>query len=212
MLIMKKIFVAGIVFLIFILIGIYYSDSEVRRASIGKTYDIVEEIPAKDVAVVFGTSKYLVEGGLNRYYVERIQAAYELYRNGKVKYLLLSGDNALMEYNEPKRMKKSLLDLGVPKEKIFLDYAGFRTLDTVVRAKEVFGLESFIVVSQKFQNERAIYIGRKEGLEVIGFNAEGPKKGKLWFRERLARVKAVLDVNILETKPKYLGEKIEIEE
>ncbi|MBT8180545.1 MAG: YdcF family protein, partial [Eudoraea sp.] len=101
---------------------------------------------------------------------------------------------------------------GIPAEKIYLDYAGFRTLDSMVRAKFIFGLDSVTVISQKFHNERAIYLAEKKGLKAIGFNAKGisGKQGiKVQFREYFARVKVFIDL-LLNTQPRFYGDKIEI--
>lgn len=205
---MKKVikFIGGVI--IVGLLFILHCNYEVIKTARGGTYNRLDELPYNRVGVVLGTSKYLVGGGINRYYENRIKAAAEIYFDGKVEYLLVSGDNALKEYNEPIRMKKSLVELGVPEEKVYLDYAGFRTLDSVVRAKKVFGLDSFTVISQKFHNERAVYIGRKNNIEIIAYNAENPSKKNIARREVLARIKAYLDVNILGTEPKFLGEEI----
>lgn len=175
-------------------------------------YEGVEEVPKRKVGVVLGTSKYLIGGGINHFYKYRMETAYTALIEGKVDYLILSGDNSQKEYNEPARMKKTLLKMGVPSEKMVLDYAGFRTLDSVVRADKVFGQESFLVISQKFQNERAVYIGRKRGIDVVALNARDPKKKSVYLREVFAKAKAFLDVNFLDTQPKFLGEKIEIGE
>lgn len=127
---------------------------------------------------------------------------------------MVSGDNGHVSYNEPKEFRKELIKRGIPKEKIYLDYAGFRTLDSMVRAKEVFGLEEVTVISQQFHNERAIYIAKKNGLEAIGFNAQdvqGYSGFKVKTREALARTKVFLDL-FLNVQPKFLGEKIAIGE
>ena len=113
---------------------------------------------------------------------------------------------------EPKTIKNDLVAEGIPSEKIFLDYAGFRTLDSMVRAKEVFGLENVTVISQKFHNERAIYLAKKKGLIAIGYNAKdvtGNSGLKIRLREYLARVKVFIDL-LFNTQPKFFGELIEI--
>jgi len=124
---------------------------------------------------------------------------------------LASGDN-LTSNDELFVFKEDLIKLGIPADKIFLDYAGFRTLDSMVRAKEIFGQESITFISQKFHNERAIYLAEKFDIKAIGFNAKDVSSdyGRYTsFREYLARSKAVLDI-IIGTQPKFLGEKIEI--
>ena len=125
---------------------------------------------------------------------------------------MVSGDNGSLYYNEPNVFKKDLIKGGIPAENIFLDYAGFRTLDSMVRAKAIFGLDNVTVISQKFHNERAIYLAEKKGLHAIGFNADGISlhQGlKVQLREYFARVKVFIDL-ALNTQPKFLGEKIEI--
>lgn len=209
---MKKIILFLSSIFLALVVLVIHCNYQVVSTSRGRTYDNIEELPYNRVGVVLGTSKYIVGGGLNRYYENRMRAARDSYFSGKVDYLLVSGDNALVEYNEPMRMKKSLVKLGVPQEKIYLDYAGFRTLDSIVRAREVFGLEKFTVISQKFHNERAIYIGEKFGIEIVAYNAENPNKTRINRREVLARVKACLDTTILHTQPKFLGERIYIGE
>jgi SanA protein len=154
----------------------------------------------------------LVEGGVNPYYAHRINATINLYKAGKIEYVLVSGDNGSIYYNEPTTIKKDLVKRGIPDDKIFLDYAGFRTLDSMVRAKFIFGLDSVTVISQQFHNERAIYLAEKKGLMAIGFNAKGisGKEGiKVQFREYFARVKVFIDL-LLNTQPRFYGEKIEI--
>ena len=165
------------------------------------------------MGLVLGTAKNLVGGRPNLYYSHRISATIALYKAGKIEFVLVSGDNGTKYYNEPKTIKKDLITGGIPAEKIFLDYAGFRTLDSMVRAKEVFGLERVTVISQKFHNERAIYLAEKKGLTAIGFNANdvsGNSGLKVHLREYLARVKVFVDL-VFNTQPKFFGEKIKIE-
>ncbi|MBR9861557.1 vancomycin high temperature exclusion protein [bacterium] len=176
-------------------------------------YEDPNRVPEHKVGLVLGTSKYAMSGNVNLYYKYRIDAVVELYNAGKIKYVLISGDNGTPEYNEPQTIKEDLIRRGIPAEKIFLDYAGFRTLDSVVRAWKIFGQNSFIVISQRFHNERAIYIARSYGIRAIGFNAQGVGRNygfKTKIRERLARDKMVLDL-LFNKQPKFLGEKIEIE-
>ncbi len=184
----------------------------IERAANGKTFYTTEKIPNNKVGLVLGTSNRLIEGGSNPYYVNRIDATVSLYKAGKIQYVLVSGDNATPYYNEPETFKKDLVDAGIPEDRIYLDYAGFRTLDSMVRAKEVFGLDSVTVISQKFHNERAIYLAEKKGLAAIGFNARditGNRAIKVQSREILARVKVFIDL-LLNTQPRFFGEEIQI--
>ncbi|HDU8492462.1 TPA: YdcF family protein [Aeromonas hydrophila] len=177
------------------------------------TYDDVNAVPYNRVALVLGTSKYLIGGSPNHYFKYRIKAAAELYNNGKVDYILVSGDNATVQYNEPRQMRRALIQAGIPANAIYSDYAGFRTLDSIVRAKEVFGQAHFTVVSQAFHNERAIFIARHFGIEAVGFNAVDPSayQGiKTRVREVFARLMGLLDLYVLDKGPKFLGEPIVI--
>ena len=127
--------------------------------------------------------------------------------------MLSRGDNSKDYYNEPKVMRKALMDMGVPDSVIVLDYAGLRTFDSMIRAKEIFGLDTVMVVSQRFHNERAVFIGRENGIIAYGYNASNviyQNQMKVKVREFFAKVKCFLDVYILATKPKHLGEKIKV--
>lgn len=168
-----------------------------------------QDVKHFDVAVVLGTSKYLGKI-LNEYYTHRIDAAISLYNTGKVDHFLLSGDNAHRSYNEPWTMKRDLLKAEVPEDKIFLDYAGFRTLDSIVRAKEIFDTDNFLIISQKFHCERALFIANSHDINAKCFAVSGPQRHsgiKVRIREVFARAKAFLDVYITDTKPKFLGPK-----
>ena len=175
------------------------------------SYDI-QKLPNEKVGLLLGTSKILKSGWKNLYFFNRIDAAEQLYKSGKIKYILISGDNSTKDYSEPEDMQAELLKRGIPADKIVLDFAGFRTLDSVVRAKEIFGQNSFIIISQKFHNERAVYLARKNGIEAYGYNAKDVNKYfgfKTKVREYFARVKVFVDF-LLGVEPKFGGEKVEI--
>ena len=170
----------------------------------------INALPEVKVGIIPGTIRYLASGNPNLYFSYRIDAAVKLYRSGKVTHLLISGDNGRKEYNEPLDMQNALMEKGVPKSAITLDYAGFDTYDSMIRAKEVFGQEKYIVISQEFQNERAVYIARRFGIEAYGYNARNVRAYggiRTKIRETLARVKAFVEVN-LGVKPTFLGEKV----
>jgi len=118
----------------------------------------------------------------------------------------MSGDNSRTDYNEPQDMKNALINMGVPPDKIVCDYAGLRTMDSVIRVQKIFNVKKVILVSQKFHNERAVYISQKRGIDAIGFNAQDVKGKEIQNREYLARVRMWVDENILKTSPKYLGQ------
>ncbi len=200
-------FIVVAVFFAFILfINIWVSNSAKERI-----YYSASEFPDTKVVIVLGTSPYLISGNDNLYFKYRIDAAAELYFAGKVKKILVSGDNGTIAYNEPREMLRALIEKGIPEEDIILDYAGFRTFDSMIRAKEVFGQDTVIVVSQLFHLERALFISKTKGITAYGYPAADPQNSlKITVREYPARVSAFLDCYILHTKPKYLGKKIEI--
>lgn len=201
-----------LILLLLILPGliILYTNISVRIFAKNKTFSHSEEIENINVGLLLGTAQYLKGGGINPFFQYRINAATELFEQGKIKFILVSGDNRHESYNEPRDFKKALIEKGIPEDKIFLDYAGFRTYDSVIRAQKVFGQDSLIIISQKFHNQRAIYIARKNGIYAIGYNASDPKgKAKVYGREYLAKTKAYFDV-LLDVQPKFLGEPIDI--
>lgn len=168
--------------------------------------DDIQRIEPTPVALLLGTAR-THQGRPNQFYRARIEAAADLFHSGRVRGILVSGDNATRYYNEPVAMQKDLIALGVPPEFITLDYAGFRTLDSVIRAKQVFGLDRIVVVSQRFHAERAIFLARHFGIEANGLAAADPKSQglmKVRAREVLARVVAVLDI-VIGREPKFLG-------
>lgn len=190
----------------------YFSNKWVANSTQESIYSSVNEIPKNKVGLLLGTGKFLQNGNINLYYKYRIEATIKLYQSGKIEFVLISGDNSRKDYDEPSAMKNDLIASGIPANKIYLDYAGFRTLDSVVRCKEIFGQESITVISQQFHNERAIFIAEKNEISAVGFNAKNVSQRygiKVQIREKLARVKVVLDL-IFGIEPKFLGDKIEI--
>ena len=186
----------------------------VDAKSRNKRYGNVDDVPYNRVALVLGTNPLTPSGGQNYYFKYRIDACVELYRAGKVSKFLLSGDNSSKNYDEPQYMKNALMEHGIPESDIVLDYAGFRTLDSVVRCKEIFGQESITIVSQGFHNARAVCLASWYGIDAIGFDAKDIKHSRTYLffgvgREALARTKMYVDI-IVGKKPKFLGEKIEI--
>lgn len=168
-------------------------------------YDSVEKIPERDVALVLGSNKK-GKHGINPYFRLRMESAAELYFSGKVKKLLVSGDNHIRSYDETTDMANYLIELGVPDSAIIRDYAGFRTLDSVIRAKKVFHCTSLIIVSQRFHNQRAVFIARQHGIDALGFNCPdvSSKNNYTHFREIWAKFAAIIDVFVLNRSPKFL--------
>jgi len=198
------------------LIGLFFigiCNFWIERSTKGQVFNSIEALPNNKVALVLGTSKYIKNGYLNPYFQYRIEAAVALYQAGKVQHLLVSGDNSTASYNEPKQMQQALIAKGVPESAISLDYAGFRTLDSVVRSKEVFGQQRITIVSQAFHNHRALFIANHRKLEAVAYNAKdiSLRLGlKTMVREYFARCKAILDIIILNKQPKFLGEEVKI--
>lgn len=208
----KFIIVVLLTLIIALLAVIFYCDYKISSAARGRLYSNLEDLPPNKTGLLPGTAKYISTGVLNPYYTHRMDAAIRLLKAGKISYIIISGDNSSIYYNEPAMMRADLLKAGIDSSRIFSDYAGFRTFDSVVRLKVIFGQDSVTVISQPFQNERAIYIASREGIMAIGFNAkdvESPGSFRIQMREKLARVKVFLDY-LFGTKPKYLGEKIPI--
>ncbi len=202
----------GFLVLILILIagiGIWKSNHLVENGSQNLLFDDLNKIPSNKVGLVLGTSRFLTSGKPNPYFAYRIHAAKSLFFAGKIQYLLLSGDNRFFSYNEPREMRKELIRMGIPDSLIILDFAGFRTFDSVVRGNKVFKLKKFTVISQRFHNERAVFIARHYGIDAIAFNAQDPPEDftlKVRLREYLARTKMVMDLFILHQEPYFLGD------
>ena len=173
-----------------------------------QVYSELREVPERRVALVLGTSKRFADGRPNTYFKNRIDAAARLYKEGKVKHLILSGDNRTQYYNEPRDMKQALMERGIPDSAITLDYAGLRTLDSVVRSKLIFGQDELVVVTQKFHSYRALFIGDYYQMKTVAYAAEElpfRESVNILFREFLARPMAVLDLYVLRKNPRHLG-------
>ncbi|SFU57542.1 SanA protein [Xenorhabdus koppenhoeferi] len=169
-------------------------------------FDDLRQLPEREVGMVLGTSKYYKSGTYNQYYFYRIQGAVNAYNGGKIKYLLLSGDNAQHNYNEPITMRKDLLKAGIPASSIVMDFAGFRTLDSIVRTRKVFDTDDFTIITQRFHCERALFIAMHFDIEAQCYAVPSPKNMMtIRFREVLARLGALTDLYILKREPRFLG-------
>ncbi|WP_426577779.1 outer membrane permeability protein SanA [Xenorhabdus stockiae] len=169
-------------------------------------FDDLRQLPEREVGMVLGTSKYYKAGAYNQYYFYRIQGAVNAYNSEKVKYLLLSGDNAQHSYNEPNTMRRDLIKAGIPASKIVMDFAGFRTLDSVVRTRKVFDTNDFTIITQRFHCERALFIAMHMGIEAQCYAVSSPKNMMtIRFREVFARLGAWADLYILKREPRFLG-------
>ena len=208
----KKVAILFLLSCLLIVIAIYTSNKVIIKNAEEKLFNTTETIPKNKVGLLLGTVKYLSNGRVNLYYQFRLNAAVELYKAKKIDFILVSGDNGSEGYDEPTDFKNDLIKAGIPEDKIYLDYAGFRTLDSVVRIKEIFGQTSVTIISQQFHNERALYLANHFEIDAIGYNAKGvsgKKAIKVQLREYLARVKVFIDI-LFNIKPKFLGEPIEI--
>ena len=189
--------------------SIFLADHLCRSAAAGRIFHSVENVPYHDVGLVLGTGKSTRHGTPNLHFKQRMDAAVALYRSGKVRHLLVSGDNHIAGYDEPTDMRDALAAAGVPTNAITCDYAGFRTLDSVVRAKRVFGLSGCTIVSEEFHCPRALWIARRQGLDAVAFAAPDLQSQR-WMlpvktREALAGVSCGLDLYVFHTRPKFPG-------
>ena len=208
----KKILYFSAVILLIAITRMYLCNRAIVKAAEGKLYSDINNIPYNKVALLLGTSKYLSKGRANPFFYYRIQAAVDLWKASKIKYIIVSGDNSREDYNEPEMMRDDLIKNGVDSSFIYLDYAGFRTFDSIVRLREIFGQDSVTIVSQPFHNERALYIANREGVYAIAFNAKDVSQNAglhMQVRERFARVKVFIDY-LFGKKPKFLGQKVVI--
>jgi SanA protein len=209
---LKKITWYFVIVVITTIAGVWIADYRIENTTNESVYNNANKIPHNKVGLLLGTSKYLGSGQPNQYFKNRIQATVELYMAHKIDFIVISGDNSKKYYNEPLDMKNELMKFGIPDSLIFLDYAGFRTYDSVIRLNKIFGQNSFTIISQEFQNRRAIYIAKYLNLQAIGYNAEDIDKYygfKTQVREKFARVKVFIDL-MIDKEPKFLGSKIEI--
>jgi len=200
-----------------VLVGILISlififNYTIEQKTDSRVFSDLSNVKHNRVGLVLGTSKHLGNGSVNLFFKYRVEATLELFHHNKIDFVLVSGDNGRVSYDEPTDFKEALIKGGIPKENIFLDYAGFRTLDSVVRAKKIFGLNNVTIISQKFHNQRAIYLADYYGIDAIGYNAKdvnGRNGKKVKLREYFARTKVFIDL-LIHTEPKFLGDRIQI--
>ncbi|WP_386686265.1 vancomycin high temperature exclusion protein [Lonepinella sp. MS14437] len=169
-------------------------------------YHNIEQTPYRPYAVVLGTAKYVTKNTPNQFYNYRLESTKALFDAEKIDYILLSGDNRTLQYNEPRTMQRDLIKMGIEPQYLFPDYAGFRTLDSIIRAKEVFKAEPMIIISQRFHCERALFIAKYHHIDAICFVADNPNiYTETRLREIFARFLMVWEL-ITEKKPHFLGE------
>ena len=196
------------------IIFVVSSNVIIERYSAKYVHNDLKDLSHNKVGLVLGTSRRVASGRANYFFNYRIEAAVRLFNAGKIDYILVSGDNGTKEYNEPRDMQRALLDAGIPENRIVLDYAGFRTLDSIIRCRDVFGQENFTIITQQFHNERAVFLAHANGIKAYGYNATDVSRKatmKTRVREIFARTKVFIDL-VIEKQPKFLGEKIVIGE
>jgi SanA protein len=206
----KRIFLALLIVLI-VCLGV--CNVWIVKSTERKVFSDLTKLPDHRVALVLGTSHRVVGGGPNPYFFKRIETAALLYKLGKIDHFILSGDNRTMFYNEPWEMRKALIKQGVPESAITLDYAGLRTLDSVVRSKQIFGQNKITIITQPFHSYRAIFISNYYDIDAVAMVTEEPgldQSIKVYIREYFARTKAVLDLYVFKTSPRFLGKKEQI--
>ncbi len=163
-------------------------------------YKQVEDIPYNEIGLVLGTSNKEKGGGENLFFKERMATTFALWKAGKINIIIVSGDNRTQYYNEPKMMKEALLKLGIPSNKIRLDTAGFRTIESIKNAKKIVGLKKITIITQKFHGYRALFISKHYNLNAQVMQTHRlPLKysGNVRIREFFARVKAFLELYII---------------
>ena len=180
------------------LIGIVICNYIVNAAAKGKTFSQAANVTHHHYALLLGTNPKSKSGGINSFYFNRIEATTQLYLAGKFDRLIISGATVDEGYDEPQSMRADLMARGVPDSIMTLDGKGFRTINSIERAKNDFGIDSLIVISQEFHNKRAIFQAQHYGIEAIGFNADDSPfrywRIKNHLREYLARVKVVFEM------------------
>lgn len=168
-------------------------------------YKDLKNLPHRQVGVVLGTAKYYRTGIINQYYLYRIQGALNAYNSDKMDYLLLSGDNTLKSYNEPMTMRRDLITQGIPAADIVLDFAGFRTFDSIIRTRKIFNTNNFTIITQRFHCERALFIALNMGIQAQCYAVPSPKNmlSSVRVREIIARIGALADLYVLKRELRF---------
>ena len=210
MVVWRRVWRIGVILSLFFALLLAAGNWWVISSTSSSIYSDYDTLPVNPVGLVLGTSSRLTDGSPNPFFHNRMSAAARLYQLGKVGHIIVSGDNRTKFYNEPMEMKKALIKLGVPDSVITLDYAGLRTLDSVIRSKEIFGQDHLTIITQPFHSYRAIFISRYYHIDAVALVALEPVDEpavSVYVREYFARAKAILDLYVLKTAPRHLGEK-----
>jgi SanA protein len=206
---LKHKILSGVIVLFLLLIFVvFFNHYAIQKAAKDLIYSKIENVPYRKIAVLLGTEKKFTNGKTNRFYINRIDATVNLYKAKKIDVIIVSRNQG----NVIDDVKADLTKRGIPEEKIILDYDGLRTYDSMYRMYKVYGQKEFIVIAQRKQNERAIYIAKRNGLNAIAFNA-GEYSGYNAFRlnmlEKMERTRLFFEF-LVNKKPRYSGEKVTI--
>ena len=208
----KKIGATTLTLSALVIIGMFLLSGHIKSSTKGQIFRNIDEVPSVYTAIVLGAS-VRANGNLSQMLEDRVESALLLYRKGKVKRFLLSGDNGTKSYNEPKAMKEYLIERGVPEDHIYLDFAGFDTYDSMYRANLVFDVKDAVVVTQEFHLPRALYIANALDLDFYGYvgdKQQYSRENTNKRRELLANVKAYLEL-LINKEPTFRGSKIPID-
>ena len=171
----------------------------VDRNAEGRTFSNINDVPTMQTALLLGTNPKTRDGKRpSSFYLARINATAELYKHGKFRQLIISGDKR-EGYDEPQTMRHDLIERGVPDSIIMMDGQGYRTLLSLKNSKQYFGIHDMIIISQKWHNERSIFLADKMNIKAVGYNADDVRHPRaIWthIRELLARVKLFIDLYV----------------
>ena len=208
---LRRFLMGTLVLLCSLFIGALSGNNWVKQSAQPYMYNDISHLPANEVGLLLGTTKWIGTGVKNEYFVNRVEAAAMLIHNGKLKHLIVSGDSSRY-YNEPREMLDALLALGVSSTDITLDYAGYRTYDSILRCLRKYDQRKITIISQASHNYRAVFIARANGMNAVAYNAEAPEgaASNPNYREFWARLGAIIDVYIFRTKPRNMGEKVDV--
>ncbi len=210
MLFWRRVGRVGMYFLVIAFVLLILANWWVVESTKDNIFSDYDQLPSNPVGLVLGTSSRLSNGLPNPFFDNRMSAAADLYKLEKISHIIVSGDNRTKYYNEPMEMKNALMKLGVPDSVITLDYAGLRTLDSVIRSKEIFGQDHITIITQPFHSYRALFISHYFNIDAVAIVSKEPQQepsAKVSVREYFARAKAILDLYVLKTSPRYLGVK-----
>lgn len=195
----RQILYFSIAILVILAIIVALCNISVDRNAEGRTFSDINDVPTMQTALLLGTNPKTRDGKRpSSFYLARINATAELYKHGKFRQLIISGDRR-EGYDEPQTMRHDLIERGVPDSIIMMDGQGYRTLMSLRNSKQYFGVHDMIIISQKWHNERSIFLADKMNIKAVGYNADDVRHPRaIWthIRELLARVKLFIDLYV----------------